>query len=330
MNAPELYSLRPAGFEMTPAEEAAIPKLLGAAALASAAPRQSGFAVKAAAINIRGDVVHAGNREYGLSRAYVHGEEAVVSKLFSEYPGVPLLGIGIYDEEESPSRLLPCPCGNCRDVLLEEASPELLLVCGNERVAMAARLSEFLFESYAASDSAEILSSPVLSDGFDAALRANKRSMNASLPEQLLAKLYGVALIDRHGNIFSGSFDTTAAYDAITPGVAAIQSFRNRPKGEDGGLSNLAAVVIVGQDVRSVSPVYRDRNAIADLDEVLQSTDSEFLPTPVYGITVDGAGNPLAAFRTDTFEWLPHPFINGSIGLQEVARTKRQLLDKYI
>ncbi len=327
---PELFALGDDQLQLSHQEEVAIPLLLRAASRAIAAPRQSEFPVQAAAMNVTGHLVNGGNREYGLSRAYVHGEEAVVSRVLGEYPDVPLLGIGFYAESEPPELMGPCPCGNCRDVLCEEADPSLLLVAGNQKIAVAARLGSFLFDGFQAAEPEVITDDPVLQRALNAAHRARLRATTDYLPQSLLAKVYGLALIDASEHIYPGSFDTTAGYDAITPGVAAIQSFRNRPEGSKPGLSKLAAVVIAYAGGGTAAPYYRDRNAILELDGILQAAGDTFSPAPVYIIDTDTDGQPLHLARTDTRQWLPHAFTDSTLGMEEIATVKRRRLDTYL
>ena len=282
-------------------------------------------------MNTRGDIVHGGNREYAMSACYAHAEEAVVSKLFSEYPDVPLLGIGVYGEHDSKLLAIPCPCGNCRDVLRTEASPDLLLTAGNEsQGATVMRLSEFLFDPSRTADPETTLTDPLIAESYDVALRARDRSVTAHMPEHLQSSVYGVALIDTNQQIFPGSLDTTASYDAIPPGVAAVQSFRNRPTGANTELARLRAIVIAGAEER-LDPLYRDRSALTELDETLRSDDATSTPTPVllFGTRADRQV-PAELRLTDTAEWLPFPFTSSARGLTKAIQLKRAQLVTYL
>jgi cytidine deaminase len=327
---PQLMFHKGCEFKLSVEEFEAIPRLLGAAALANTAARQSNYPVQTSAMNVLGNIVHGGNREYAFSRAYVHGEEAVVSKILSEYPHVPLLGIGVYAENNTGELASPCPCGNCRDVLLQEATPNLLMVAGDFDKAVAMRLGMFMFDEYHRGKTKEIISNPLLMRAHLAAHKAYLRSADAYLPPDLKKKLYGVSLIDKNGNIFPGSFDTTAAYDAISPGVAAIQSFRNRPTGANDKLADLAGIVVVGTTEYPINTLYRDRNALCELDELLQVDNKKPSPTPVYLVSADENGNPTEVFKTDTQEWLPFRFTAVSKDRPRRAQAHLQKLQQYL
>jgi len=331
MSEPELVFVGTSAEALSATEREAIPQLLGAAALAVSAPRQSGYSVQMAAINTGGNVVHGGNREYAFSASYVHGEEAVVSKLLSEHPNTPLLGLGVHGEfdPENDSFTLLCPCGNCRDVLLEEATPELMLVAGNERGATVARLSTFLCDVFRPAYSEKILAEPHMPAALDAARNARDRSVTTYTSPNIFSRLYGVALVDTAGNIFPGSLDSTASYDAVTPGVAAVQSFKNRPPGMSREVNGLSAVVIAGMS-DTVTPLYRDRNAITELDDMLRLRENTS-PTPVY---IFGREHEEEwrenSFVADTDEWLPFPFTSKALGRSGLLAAKLEQLERYI
>lgn len=327
---PKLYF--PAGHELDlkPAELEAIPRLLGAAALAATASRQSGFAVPAAVMNEAGEIASGGNREYGLAGAYVHGEEAALSALLSKYPETPLLGLGFYAEGATPEHLFPCPCGNCRDVLREEAPGDLLLACGNETLAVVTRLDMYL-SSVQESVGVQLLEEDaMLAHCFHGAYRALKRGSSMYLPHRLQNKSYGVALLDTSGSIFSGSLDINIGYDTTSPGVAAVQSFRNRPEGSELPIEQLQAIMIVGPAAaEKIQPLYRDRAALSELCEILQSERSDKRPLPVYLAHADTAGRPVTLHKTDTSEWLPFPYTNESLASQVRSSQKLQALSIF-
>lgn len=301
--------------EVSKKEKKIIPKLLRAASHAITNPSQSGFNVMTAAINNHGKIVVGGNREYGFSRAYVHGEEAVSSSMCSQYPGTAMEGIGFWGENMSI-----IPCGNCRDVLVEEWPENLLFVAGNEKKAKVARLSTFLHESSPSEEALHIAHdmSPEL---LDLAVNAARRGVKGYLPRKRQDEVYSICIVDEAGEVFPGSLDTTVAYDATSPGVAARQVYRNRVAGASTEVNPITRIIATRLSANGELPhvLYRDRNALADLDEVSKATQEQ-QPAQVLLVGVDYTGSIQNAATTDAKEWLPHPFTNWELGDTEALR----------
>lgn len=324
-------------FQIDAFEQESVSQLLAAASRAVTNPIESGYHVKTAAIGDDGQIVSGGNREYGLSRAHAHGEESVVNRFKSVYGNeAHIVGIGFYGgnpEKEEVSMI--SPCGNCRDVLIAETSPNLLVVSGNERIATIARLSSFLFDAQASKEALDEFEKQQINEqALDFAKSALEASVRTYLKEGYNKdRAYGVSLVDSEGLIFPGSLYTTAGYDATSPGVAAIQSYRNRPSfatSEYRKVSPIETVVVVRKSERGELPdvLYRDRNAILEHDETTGFKDPGKGPAKVYLVGIDNSDTIRNLAATDVLEWLPFPFTNNALGMTQAIRDQYESLQK--
>lgn len=113
--------------------------LMQLAAEAKAYPSQSGFFVKTAGVAKDGTYFKGGNKEYGHSDAFIHGETAVVSGL-RDLTESPIEIIGWNKEGEITEKDFGRPCGNCRDILTKYCSPETFLINGNDKEYVVTQL----------------------------------------------------------------------------------------------------------------------------------------------------------------------------------------------
>jgi hypothetical protein len=72
------------------------------------------------------------------------------------------------------------------------------------------------------------------------------------------------------------------------------------------------------------TPLYRDRQAILELDEILRMFKGSNSPLRVEIVKV---GSNVEAYETNVEEWLPHPFSPGAFRMDDVTRAQ---LDKLI
>lgn len=287
---------------------------------AKAYPSQSGFHVLAAALTEDGRVVTGGNKEYAFSDAFVHGETAVISHVMDECGDVGIKAIAFYSAGEITQGSSACPCGNCRDVMRQYCSPDMVLLEGNEHHAVMSRFGDYLFEDYHAADPEK-----VGWVGVNGALRALGESITVYLPENLKRRVYGVALVAQNDQIWRGSLYTNAGYDAVTPALSAVQSWRNTLPliGRENHL-RLDSIVVAGNEgIPDV--LYRDRQALLELDEALMLHTGRKTPLPVFLIHMGAQGELIEAKGTDTKEWLPHPFSPVSFGMDDALKAQVML-----
>lgn len=282
-------------------------QLISKTETAFADPRQSGYFVKTAGVTENGDIVTGGNKENSLSDAFVHGETAVISRIRDQYGEVAIKAIGFYQEGDVSEENIS-PCGACRDVLIQQTSPELLLMSGNKNKIVVLKLRDFIFEDFH-----EIMPTDLDSIGVKQAIIALNKGIDEYLPKNLKRKVYGVSIIDQNGKNYRGSLYTNAGYDAITPGLAAVQTWVNSDVNKR---CNIDKIVIVSKS-EIPSPFYRDRQALLELAEVTYQKKVR-----VELIQLDNSDNILKVATTDTNEWLPRPFSALSFGMHDLIQSQ--------
>lgn len=278
------------------------------AAEAKAYPDQSGFFVKTAGMTKNGICYKGGNKEYGHSDAFIHGETAVVSGL-RDLTDSPIEVIGWHKDGEISSEDFGRPCGNCRDILSKYCNPETFLLNGNVKGYVVAQLKDYLFNEFRPID-------PFNVDfrGVRAALDAAKGANNVYLPEKLKKDIYGAALITEDGMIWQGGGYTNVGYDAIPPIMNAIINWRwNYPSGTIQDKRLRIQKLVVAGEFKTPNIFYRDRQAILELDEILRKFTKNTEPLKVQIVSTH-----LDAFETDVEEMLPRPFSPGAFRMDDV------------
>jgi cytidine deaminase len=293
-------------------------------------PYQSGYEVRAAALAADGTMRSGGNKEKGRSHAFIHGETSALDNLKNETDS-PIETIAWYLEKtvEGPiSRDFARPCGNCRDILLEYCGPELHLITANKKGIVYNEFKDFLFEDYkVVNRDLQGRSRFYVERGVAAARGGN----DVYLPEEMKGKLYGAVLVSRTGEYWMGGHYTNVGYDSVTPVMNAVMNWvNNYPKGVvRENMLNLSKLVIVGFDKRP-NVFYRDRQAILELDEVLRRFKGTSEPLPVEIATIGEeywrSREIQEVCRTDTEEWLPHPFSPGAFRMDDVMDAQLQKL----
>lgn len=280
-------------------------KLISKAKTAFADPSQSGYFVQAAGVTENDDMVAGGNKENSSSDAFVHGETAVISHIRDIYGKTPIKAIGFYKDGHDITEKDISPCGACRDVLVQQTSPDLLLMSGNQNKIVVLKLKDFIFDDFH-----RISSTDLDGVGLKEATIALYKGVDVYLPEYLKRKVYGVSIVDQNSNNFRGSLYTNSGYDAITPGLAAVQTWNNSEIDK----TNINKIVIVGRNALP-SPYYRDRQALLELTEITYQNSVR-----VELISLDNFDNIQEVATTNTTEWLPRPFSAGNFGMHEAIR----------
>jgi len=283
---------------------------------AKAYPHQSGYFVQTAGLAEDGTEYVGGNKEYGFSDAFVHGETAVISGM-KDITDSPIKAIAWYRKEgelvthESFGR----PCGNCRDVMNAYCTPDLVLLNGNETGIVFTQLKDFLFEDFGLIDSSRIDGR-----GIEEALSAADAGIDTYLPETTKLGMYGAALVAEDGTVWSGTHYSNAGYDSVTPVMSAVLHWMNDyPKRRVSERHLKLSKLVVAGGWKMVSPLYRDRQAILELDEILRRYNGNDEPLRVEIVRFD---DKVKVFVTDTDEWLPHPFSPGAFRMDDVMEAQ--------
>ena len=288
---------------------------------AKAYPHQSGFYVRTAGIARDGTEYLGGNKEYGFSDAFIHGETAVISGM-RDLTNSPLEAIAWYKKEGEIVTSDSCgrPCGNCRDVLSTYCNPNLVLLNGNETGVVLTHLNDYLFENFR-----QIDLSKLSEEGIDKAYLASRAGVDIYLPENMKRKMYGAALVSEDGSVWRGSHYTNVGYDSVTPVMAAVLNWMNDyPAGSVSEKHMGLTKLVIAGGGEMINPFYRDRQAILELDEIIRRFRDDNVPLKVEIVKL---GEKIEAYETDTDEWLPHPFSPGAFRMDDVMSAQ---LDKLI
>lgn len=307
--------------DYSPEDRETFKRMLQEAAKAYTDPSQSGYHVRAVGITKDRNIVTGGNKENSLSDAYIHGETAVISRIRDQYGNVPITAIGFYSEKKENTSI--CPCGACRDILIQQTSPDLVLFAGNQEDIKLARLKDFTFEDFHPIE----ISKTDRSGLTDAKIALNKSTTcYFRLSSDLFKKVYGVSIVTEDYETYQGSLYTNAGYDAITPGLAAIQTWRNSKLLYK---TDVVKIVFVAQGCIP-SPYYRDRQALLELVDITSLDSGRKTPVLVELINIDNLGNIVEMAVTDTDEWLPHPFSARQFGKDYAIEIQYHQLFKTI
>jgi len=288
---------------------------------AKAYPNQSGYLVRTAGICEDGTIHLDGN---ALSDAYIHGETAVLSGLMDKTDS-PVEAIAFYKDGPITIDGFGKPCGNCRDILLDCTNPDLVILTGNEKGFVYTRLRDLTFEAFTPLDLSKINPDEVYQG-----IKALKGAADEYLPKEKQQEKYGAVLVSEQGDMWFGASYTNSTFDAVSPVLSAIIGWYNNyfascTSGEYPEESlYLSKLLLVGEG-SAFHPLYRDRQAILELDEVLRSyTGNGPLRIEMVGIKND---QPIRAWKTTADEWLPYPSTPGAKGMKGIIEKK---LDKLI
>jgi cytidine deaminase len=288
---------------------------------AKAYPWQSLYYVLTGILAMDGTDYFGGNKEHALSDAWVHGETATLSGL-RDITDCPAEALAWYEKtgRQITQDDYGCPCGACLDVLSAYCPSDLILLNGNETGIVATRLKDYLYNDFRTGNSAKISENQVIRA--DVAI---DQAVDVYLPQEMKTKLYGAVLVGKDGTMWPGSLYTNAGFDAVPPIMSAVLHW----KGDYPGMEvsekhlNLEKLVVVGRG-KIPDPLYRDRQAILELDEILRRWKRNDTPLPVELVSVDGKDYTLK--ETNVSEWLPHPFTPGTFRMDDVMQAELEKL----
>lgn len=270
--------------------------------------------------------VMAGNIEYGWCQA-IHGEESAVSAYRSKYgrgnilkmSESTVLGIIAGNPEHIAN-----PCGNCRDIMLEDLGEDFEIVSGAPEGGMAVvvKMSDYLFNRPRASD----LDHGNLRKVFEYELRqlvnnAHRMENDAYAPGNVHPERRYFAMINTVGGLFIGAHDVMCEYHPIYALRDAVRQARRKRS------SHITEVVIAGPSVgKGISPhvMYKDRQHLMELNLQGELMTGKEMDPPVHLLTYDQKqfekhsmlfeGALVSAWTTSVKEWLPFPFSPRNFG----------------
>ena len=293
------YSQLPAGVD----KQNVAPLLAAAFRDAKATPIITRYSVRGAGMTSSGAIVTGSNHE---SKAWSdHCEHVVINNALKKRDD-PIEMMAIIAGEPG---IVATPCGRCRDHLKEyvpegcyiiSASPE-----GGE--VKAVPLREYYFNSF---ENFKVdLSLPGLREAFFAYQKSFDPFENNTPPEIV----YGAALLTR-GGIYSAGFIGDLILDTKLP-IANASSQHHF--GEGSNRFNVQSLVLASRN--PIIPLYRDRQQLTNLVDSLRATGIREEPIPVIMVRTDGR-TILGSWRTDSDEWMPHPFSARNLGLADVIK----------
>lgn len=307
------------GFYIEDGEVHVAERAIRAAKRSHAAPSQSGYHVRAVGVTRDGAHVHGGNMEYGHNDAFIHGESAVVSNALAQHGEVDLKTLAFYNEALSPEDLVVYPCGNCRDILQEYVSPDMLVVAGNESIIKLGRFASYLHDEYEEGPRSSRLDS---FDELEAAVVGLEAAVTAYAPTDVARNVYS-AVLTTHSTLTAGAHYTGPHYRSLTAGEQAVTKYQFSQPEQD---LQQAVFATYGTADELPEVFYRDRQALLDLDDTLQLVTGRKEPLPVVLLTLDRETRKIVnAARTDSSSWLPYPFKATAFGMEaaveQIART---------
>ncbi len=289
--------------------------LLLSALRARPTPAQSNFYVRGAAMTRSGRVVSGGNHEYGITRA-IHCEETLVARALEEAGSDDPISIVAF-ACGTPGKGA-APCGNCRDVLRQYATPDAVILQGAEAggAANATPLRAFFLDEFIEStpSGALTLAEEV---AIGAAVDAAKRSYAVyTSPE----RVYGAAIVGgtpECTSVAPGGVETDVAYHPTLPLRNAISHLTYMGGNPSRLLAHLVIVAAIGH--RPAVP-YLERQHLKEFAERVSAAKGSNAPLPVWLVHAKEEGLVERLWVTDSNEWLPNPFWPGALWSAEALK----------
>ncbi len=298
---------------LSPVQESRINKYAEALEVAAksvvANPPFSNYFVKEGVGLVNGEILPAGNIEYGICQA-LHGEESAVAAFRAHYgrasAGEIILGI----VAGNPGNV-PAPCGNCRDIMLEDFGEDFEIVSGTADGGMAvvANMADYLFSKFRSLGVADTPSD--ILEKVRIAIRQGELLVNdAYAPKHIHPERRYHALIATHNNNFVGARDVMCEYHPI---YALRDAIRQARRAND---PFVQSVVIVCEDFGSGVPhvMYKDRQHLMELSLQAELLTGQENDVPVYLATYSSQEQITSVWKTSVKEWLPFAFSPRNFG----------------
>lgn len=251
----------------------------------------------------------AGNIEYGFCQS-LHGEESATTA-FRTYYGrggsrKPLLGI----IAGSPGNIAT-PCGNCRDILLDDLGGDFEIVSGaaDGGIAVVANMRDYLYPSFYKMPGSKI--KPEVLTRIRFAIRDGELLVNdAYSPKDKHPERRYHALIATASDNFVGARDVMCEYHPIYALRDAVRQARRA------NFPFVQFVVIVCRDFGGGPPhvMYKDRQHLFELNLQAELLTGKQQNPPVYLATYLDQKTLTGVWKTSVKEWLPMPFSPRNFG----------------
>lgn len=299
--------------DLSPAQKARIDRYAEALETAAksvvANPPFSNYFVKESIGPVGGEMLPAGNIEYGICQA-LHGEESAVAAFRARYgrTNVGELILGIV--AGNPGNIAT-PCGNCRDIILEDLGRDFEIVSGaaDGGVAVVANMNHYLFSDFRSLAVRDISSDMLVKIGV-AIWQGEMLVNDAYSPARIHPERKYHALIATHNNNFVGARDIMCEYHPI---YALRDAIRQARRAND---PFIQSVIIVCEDFGDGAPhvMYKDRQHLVELNLQAELLTRQENDPPVFLATYDSRKQIVCAWQTSVKEWIPLVFTPRNFG----------------
>ena len=263
----------------------------------------------------------SGNIEYGLCQA-LHGEESAVAALRSFYGRTSGKEVIHAIVAGNPGNIAS-PCGNCRDIMLEDLGESLEIVCGTPEggIAVVATMEHYLFSEFR-SLIYEDLPMRVAAQIEMAIQEGDRLVSDPYAPSHIRPERRYHALIQAEAGVYCGGRDVKCEYHPI---YALRDAQRAAGRACD---PFVRWVLIVCEDFGGGAPhvMYKDRQHLLEFNLEGGRMRSERNDPPVYLVTYSpDAHHVTGIWQTSVKEWLPYPFTPENFGEEFM----RDVFDPY-
>lgn len=284
-----------------------------AANSAVANPIFSNYFVKAGIGLVKCNMLPAGNIEYGLCQA-LHGEESAVTAFRSHYgrrANTSKIVLGMITM--NPGDIVT-PCGNCRDIILNELGKDFEIVSGTIEGGMAivVNMSHYLFSKFKKREVE--LPTKTLLDLKKTILHCESLVNDAYSPKDIHPERKYHAVIRTSANCFIGTRDIMCEYHPI---YALRDAVRQARRAHD---PYVQSVAILCPDLGGGVPhvMYKDRQHLMELNLQAELTIGYKKNPSVFLMTYNDQKYITNIWETTMKEWLPLPFSPRNFGSEFV------------
>ena len=269
----------------------------------TANPIFSKYFVKESIGGVGAKNVSAGNIEYGFCQA-LHAEEFALAAFASHHGKKQVRNIILGIIAGKPG-YIATPCGNCRDILLQNFEPNLEIVCGapSGGRAIIARLSDYLYNNFSIANLLPAEEKLLHAEIETLIAEGSKIENDGYSPRDILSERRYYALIKTEKGNYYGACDLMCDYHPIYSLRDAIRQARraNDPY--------IRCVIIVSASISDQQPhvMYKDRQHLLELN-VQSELISETKNNPLVYLVRRGSVNSYTIWKTTIKEWLPLAF----------------------
>jgi len=273
-------------------------------------PSFSQYFVKEGIGVVGGKMLAAGNIEYGICQA-LHAEEAAVAAFRSHYGRKANKNVILGILAGNPGNIAS-PCGNCRDILLEDLGQDFEIVCGAPAggIAVVTKMSDYLFSDFKrvsiTKAPLELVKSAILT-----IYQGEQLVNDAYSPQQLHPERRYHASIITYSHTFFGARDVMCEYHPI---YALRDAIRQARRAKD---PFIQTVIVVCEDFGNGAPqvMYKDRQHLLELNVQAELLSGKEDDPPVYLMSYQKeTKNIVAIWKTSVKEWIPFVFSPRNFG----------------